>query len=136
MNKTSLIKRSQEIEGLTGEERSALLGLLRSHKKYGLVWEDKPEDVEECLVAQLAEEIANLDFGKEKLKIYIFSPARYAFNDKFAEVSDNVLLVALPAAIYDAYEKGCPSEKKNSLRLEQWKPMKIITMGRTELWTD
>ena len=53
MDKTALIKRIQEIEGLSIEERSALLGLLRSHKKYGLVWEDKPEDVEERLRDEL-----------------------------------------------------------------------------------
>ena len=53
MDKTSLIKRISTIEGLTNEERSALLGLLRSHKKYGLVWEDKVEDVEERLRDQL-----------------------------------------------------------------------------------
>lgn len=44
-----LIAKVNQIEGLSTEERSALLGLLRSHKKYGLVWEDKPEDVEERL---------------------------------------------------------------------------------------
>ncbi len=30
-----------------------MLGLIRSHKKYGLVWEDKPEDVEERLRDEL-----------------------------------------------------------------------------------
>lgn len=44
-----LIAKVNQIEGLNSEERSALLGLLRSHKKYGLVWENKPEDVEERL---------------------------------------------------------------------------------------
>lgn len=72
----------------------------------------------EEIVDQLAAEIANLDFGKEKLKIYIFSPARYAFNDNFAEVSDKVTLVALPAAIYDAYEKVLPKRKEKLFELE------------------
>ena len=49
MNKTALIERIKTLDGLTNDEKSALLGLLRSHKKYGLVWEDKPEDVEENL---------------------------------------------------------------------------------------
>ena len=53
MDKTSLIKRISTIEGLTNEERAALLGLLRSHKKYGLVWEDKKEDIEERLRNEL-----------------------------------------------------------------------------------
>lgn len=73
----------------------------------------------EEIVDQLASEIANLDFGKEKLKIYIFSPARYAFNDNFAEVSDKVTLVALPAAIYDAYEKVLPKRKERLFALEE-----------------
>lgn len=49
MNKSALIDKIKELEGLSNDEKSALLGLLRSHKKYGLVWEDKPEDVEERL---------------------------------------------------------------------------------------
>lgn len=44
-----LIDRINTLEGLTDDERSALLGLLRESKTYGLVWEDKPEDVEERL---------------------------------------------------------------------------------------
>ena len=73
----------------------------------------------EEIVDQLAEEIANMDFGKEKLKIYIFSPARYAFNDNFFEVQDKVVLVALPAAIYDAYEKVLPKKKEKLLDLQE-----------------
>lgn len=53
MNKTELAHKIQSIEGLTAEERTALLGLLRSHKKYGLVWEDKPEAVEQKLETEL-----------------------------------------------------------------------------------
>ncbi|MDE6562064.1 MAG: site-specific DNA-methyltransferase [Muribaculaceae bacterium] len=48
-----LIDRIKTIEGLTDDERSALLGLLRETKTYGLVWEDKPEDVEERLRNEL-----------------------------------------------------------------------------------
>lgn len=44
-----LIKRVQTLDGITDDERAALLGLLRESKTYGLVWEDKPEDVEERL---------------------------------------------------------------------------------------
>ena len=46
-DRINLIHRISEIEGLTDRERSALLGLLRESKTYGLVWEDKPEAVEE-----------------------------------------------------------------------------------------
>ncbi|MDE6573720.1 MAG: site-specific DNA-methyltransferase [Muribaculaceae bacterium] len=48
-----LIDRINTLEGLTDDERSALLGLLREHKTYGLVWEDKPEDVEERMRNEL-----------------------------------------------------------------------------------
>ncbi len=41
------------MEGLTDDERSALLGLLNETKTYGLVWEDKPEEVEERLRTEL-----------------------------------------------------------------------------------
>lgn len=48
-----LIDRIKTLEGLTDDERSALLGLLRESKTYGLVWEDKPEEVEERLRTEL-----------------------------------------------------------------------------------
>lgn len=49
MNKTELARKIQALEGLNNEEKTALLELIRGHKKYGLVWEDKPEDIEERL---------------------------------------------------------------------------------------
>ena len=49
MNKTELARKIQALEGLSNEEKTALLELIRGHKKYGLVWEDKPEDIEERL---------------------------------------------------------------------------------------
>lgn len=52
-DRAHLIKRINTIEGLTDKERSALLGLLRENKTYGLVWEDKPEKVEERLRDEL-----------------------------------------------------------------------------------
>lgn len=53
MNKTELYNKIVQLDGLTNEEKSELLGLLRKQKKYGLVWEDKPEDVEERLRDEL-----------------------------------------------------------------------------------
>ena len=53
MDKIALINKIRGLDGLTQEEKSALLGLLRTQKKYGLVWEDKPEDVEERLCDEL-----------------------------------------------------------------------------------
>lgn len=52
-DRANLIKRVNTLEGLTDKERSALLGLLRENKTYGLVWEDKPEVVEERLRNEL-----------------------------------------------------------------------------------
>lgn len=49
MNKAELARKIQALEGLSNEEKTALLELIRGHKKYGLVWEDKPEDIEERL---------------------------------------------------------------------------------------
>lgn len=52
-DKIKLTERIRTLEGLTDEERSALLGLLNDTKTYGLVWEDKPEAVEERLREEL-----------------------------------------------------------------------------------
>lgn len=53
MNKYELAKKINELEGLTNEEKSELLKLLRSQKKYGLVWEDKPENAELKMVDEM-----------------------------------------------------------------------------------
>ena len=50
MNKYELAKKINELEGLTNDEKSELIKLLRSQKKYGLVWENKPEDAEQRMV--------------------------------------------------------------------------------------
>lgn len=51
--KHRLTDRIRTIEGLTDDERSALLSLLRVTKTYGLVWEDKTEAVEDHLREEL-----------------------------------------------------------------------------------
>lgn len=53
MNKTELARKIQTLDGLSNEEKTALLELIRGHKKYGLVWEEKPEDIEEQLREEL-----------------------------------------------------------------------------------
>lgn len=52
MNKYELAKKINELEGLTNDEKSELIKLLRSQKKYGLVWDDKPEDAEQRMVSE------------------------------------------------------------------------------------
>ena len=74
----------------------------------------------EELIEEIVEEIKTMDFDKMRLKIYLFSPGRYAFDDNFYEVRDKVQLVALPAAIYDAYMKVLP-KKKDELLVEELK---------------
>lgn len=49
MNKTELARKIQSLDILTNQEKTALLELIRGHKKYGLIWEEKPEDIEERL---------------------------------------------------------------------------------------
>ena len=79
----------------------------------------------EELVDEIAAEIKNLDFGKMRLKIYVFSPGRYAFADNFYEVEDQVELVALPAAIYDTYQKVLP--KRREKLFEEENPKTIFS---------
>lgn len=52
MNKKELVEKINSLDALTVEEKSAIIDLLKQ-KKYGLVWENKPEDVEERLRAEL-----------------------------------------------------------------------------------
>ena len=66
----------------------------------------------EELIDEIAAEIKAMDFGTIRLKIHVFSPGRYAFTDNFREVEDKVEMVALPAAIYDAYQKVLPKRKE------------------------
>ncbi len=51
--RAKLIERVNSLQGLTDDERADLLELLRTQKTYGLVWEDKKEDVEERLRDEL-----------------------------------------------------------------------------------
>lgn len=62
INKQELIAKLNDIQGLTADEKSALIDLLKTQKRYGLVWEDKPEDVE----ARLQDELPVLTEVKER----------------------------------------------------------------------
>lgn len=79
----------------------------------------------EELIDEIAKEISTLDFGKMRLKIYVFSPGRYAFTDNFREVEDKVELIALPAAIYDAYQKVLPKRREKLFDEENKQEMVI-----------
>lgn len=90
MDKRELANKILALEGLSNDEKSALLGLLHEQKKYGLVWEDKPEDVE----LQMARELPVLTEVKERA---IISEAPEAPNHILIE-GDN--LHALTALTY------------------------------------
>lgn len=61
---------------------------------------------------EIARAIEGMEIKGKKLKVYIFSPGRYAFDDTFIDVQDKVELVALPAAIYDAYKHVLPKRRE------------------------
>lgn len=52
------------------------------------------------------------------IRIYVFSPGAYAWDDDFAEVIDRVELCALPEAIYQAYKNVLPKKKVRRVMAE------------------
>lgn len=115
----------------------SMFGKYKTHPKVMRYFADGEKHMlvlyREEFATEIAEEIKTMDFGRGKLKIYLFSPGRYAFDDEFFEVQDKVQLVALPAAIYDAYQKVLPKRKDKLLTEEQGKEPTSI---QTELFTD
>lgn len=53
IDKQELASTIRNLQGLSAEQKSALLELLNEKKQYGLVWENHEEDVEELLRVQL-----------------------------------------------------------------------------------
>ena len=53
MNKQELISKIKSLQDISSEEKVYLIELVNTKKKYGLVWEEKPEDVEEQLRSML-----------------------------------------------------------------------------------
>lgn len=49
--------------------------------------------------------------SNQAIKVYVFSPGAYAWDDDFAEVIDKVELCALPEAIYQAYKSVLPKKR-------------------------
>ena len=45
------------------------------------------------------------------IKVYVFSPGAYAWDDDFGPVLDRVELCALPEAIYQAYKNVLPKKR-------------------------
>lgn len=68
MNKHDLIQKIKALDGISQDERAYLIDLVNTKKKYGLVWEDKPEAVEEQLrenLPVLQEVVEKRILGKE-----------------------------------------------------------------------
>ena len=72
----------------------------------------------EEVIRYFVDEIEKMAFDG-KLKVYLFAPDRYAFDDDFFGVSDKVQLCALPAAIYDAYQKVLPKHTPKYVEIEE-----------------
>ncbi|GAB1450261.1 hypothetical protein MASR2M47_03170 [Draconibacterium sp.] len=53
MDKPNLLSKIKQLDTLSNDEKAYLVNLVNTKKKYGLVWEDKPEDVEEQLRTKL-----------------------------------------------------------------------------------
>ena len=53
MNKREILEKLRSLDGLSNDEKAYLVDLVNTKKKYGLVWEDKPEQVEEELRTKL-----------------------------------------------------------------------------------
>ncbi len=66
---------------------------------------------DEKFVSKFVELLLNMKV-ESKILVYVFSNTNYAYNDEFEEVQDKVELCALPDAIYKAYKKVLPPEKK------------------------
>ena len=63
--KADLIGKLKSLSGLTDDERASLIELLNKNKKYGLVWEDKPEQAE----LELKDKLPILREVKDLIKI-------------------------------------------------------------------
>ncbi len=69
----------------------------------------------EEVIPAIVEMIVTVPKRKDKIKVYVFSPNRYAYNDEFYDVEDRVMLCALPETIYEAYKRVLPKKKSDYL---------------------
>ena len=89
---------------------------------------------DERAISAIVELLQTIDI-EPKIKVYLFAPSRYAFDDEFIEVMDRVELCALPAAIYDAYLKVLPKRRPQYLNeaLENSKTEEKVISTQTEM---
>ena len=90
------------------------------NKKIVRYFEDKHSRMlviyDERAIAAIVQLLETIEIDERgRIKVYTFSPSRYAFDDEFLEVADKVELCALPAAIYDAYKQVLPKRRPKYL---------------------
>ena len=78
IDKAALASRILALEGISSEDKSALLELLNEQKRYGLVWEDSPEEVEALL--------------REKLPVLTEDTTKRILADTTDEVPNHILI--------------------------------------------
>lgn len=78
IDKAALASRILALEGISSEDKSALLELLSEQKRYGLVWEDSPEEVEALL--------------REKLPVLTEDTTKRILADTADEVPNHILI--------------------------------------------
>ena len=78
IDKAALASRILALEGISSEDKSALLELLNEQKRYGLVWEDSPEEVETLL--------------REKLPVLTEDTTKRLLADTTDEVPNHILI--------------------------------------------
>ena len=98
-----------------------MFGRYKTHPKALCYFADAQKQMlilyREEFIPEIVEEIKGMDFGGKKLKVYLYSPGHYTFEDDFFEVHDKVELIALPSAIYKAYKEVLPKAKDKLIEL-------------------
>ena len=100
MNKKELYNKILQLDGLTNEEKSELLGLLRKQKKYGLVWEDKPE--RSILIS------SHISSDLEHLcdDIYVIHKGKIILHEAMDTILEKYAVLKVSEAQYQAVDKS------------------------------
>lgn len=94
MNKQDLIQKIKDVAGLSSRERSTIIELINTNQRYGLIWEEKPEKVEELLRQNLP--ILSENTGKIILGSGLSLIEQNRTNDLFESNSDDNYQISIP----------------------------------------